>query len=112
LKTSVEARIIEGLEEFSEALQNRDNLEERFVVHRLTRQQFSTAMVKKARALLGVSPTLFAALLGVSPKTVRAWEKGTTLPNRMACRFMDEISKNPAFYRRRMKQEAILRPEK
>jgi DNA-binding transcriptional regulator YiaG len=87
VKVTVEARIIEGLEEFSEALRNRDNLEERFVVHRLTRQQFSTAMVKKARALLGVSPTLFAAFLGVSPKTVRAWEKGTTLPNRMACRF-------------------------
>ena len=57
--------------------------------------------VLATRKLLRVSQVLFAQFLGVSPKTVRAWEQGRSEPKDIACRFMDEIQRNPDYYRER-----------
>jgi putative transcriptional regulator len=110
-RSSVEERIIEGLAEFTQALQKGEVISDRFVCRRVKldsgSKPYAPAMVTKARALLGVSQTLFAHFLGVSAKTVRAWEQGLNPPNRTACRFMDEIQKDPTLYRNRLKDMAI-----
>ena len=49
---------------------------------------------------------LFARFLGVSVKTVRAWEQGTNTPQEIACRLMDEILHDPDYWRKRLSQLA------
>ncbi len=107
---SVEKDILEGLAEFSDVLEKGE------VTKRLTCRQikltlvstiYSPELVKKTRRSLGISQTLFARFLGVSPKTVRSWEQGLNCPNPMACRFMDEIRQDPSYWIERLKEAAI-----
>jgi putative transcriptional regulator len=111
MKASVESRIIARLEEFTEALEHGDKITERFACRRialdLKPQPYDPEKVKMVRGLLRASQAVLALFLGVSPKTVQAWENGVNAPNKMACRFMDEILKNPKFYRKRL-EEALL----
>lgn len=53
---------------------------------------------KKLRLKLGYSQGVLAAVVGVSKKTIEAWEAGTTLPSKPALRLMqllmyDEIAR-------------------
>ena len=50
--------------------------------------------VKKLRAELKLSQGAFARVLGVSPKTVEAWEAGRNLPNGSASRLIEVINKD------------------
>jgi putative transcriptional regulator len=104
--TSVESEILEALAEFTDALEKGE------VTKRLTCRQvklnlepthYSPSLVKETRRVIGVSQTLFARFLGVSPKTVRAWEQDAATPSTMACRFMDEIRLEPGYWRGRLK---------
>jgi putative transcriptional regulator len=101
----VERDLIEGLEEFRDALVSGKKISGEFtcrkVVLDLHPHAYTPEMVKAARSLLRVSQALFAQFLGVSPKTVRAWEGGKE-PSEMACRFMDEIRRDPVYWRRRL----------
>src|SRR5262245_46264702 len=110
MKSPVSAQIIEGLTEFTHALETGQPLAERFnarrVVLKLKPRAHDPKMVKKARAILGVSQSLFALFLGVSVKTVQAWEQGFLSPNKMACRFMDMIQHEPERYRTLLKEMA------
>lgn len=109
-KASVETRILQGLEEFAQALEKRQPLTEKFdarrIVLKLKPRPYDPEAVRRARDLLGVSQAVFALFLGVSVKTVQAWEQGLLVPNKMACRFMDEIQKDPRLYRRRLMEMA------
>ena len=58
--------------------------------------------VKGVRAKVGVSQPVFAALLGVSPQTVKAWEQGTKQPTSSARRLLSEINFDPDYWIRRM----------
>ncbi len=71
--------------------------------------EFDAARVKEVRGLLGLSQSLFADFLGVSVKTVHAWEAGRNVPQGIARRFMDEIAVNPTYWRKRVKQAAVAR---
>lgn len=51
--------------------------------------------VKKIRLYLQLSVALFAQLMGVSVKTVEAWESGTNTPSGPAMRLMRMAEKNP-----------------
>lgn len=108
MKTSVERRIIERLEGFAEALEKRRPITEQFTCRRrvlkLKPKPYDPRRVKKTRQALGVSQAVFAVFLGVSPKTVQAWERGDLSPNKMACRFMDEIQRDPAMYRTHLEE--------
>ncbi len=53
--------------------------------------QFDSADVKRLREDLQVSRSFFASLIGVSVKTVQAWEQGKNRPQPVAARFMEEI---------------------
>jgi len=107
---SVEGEILEALAEFTDALERGD------VAKRLTCWQlklnlqptpYNADLVKKTREVLGVSQTLFARFLGVSPKTVRSWEQGINIPSSMACRFMDVIRRDPAYWIQQFKDAAV-----
>jgi DNA-binding transcriptional regulator YiaG len=105
--TEAERDLIDGLEEFHDALAADEKIADRFtcrkVVLDLRPQAYGAAQVKVTRKQLHLSQVLFAQLLGVSANTVRAWESGKT-PSDMACRFMDEIQCNPEYWRKRVKK--------
>ena len=57
--------------------------------------EYSATKVKRLRKKSGLSQAGFADLLGVSDKTVQAWEQGLNTPNGSAIRLMDLLDKNP-----------------
>ena len=68
---------------------------------------YGPEQVKQTRELLNASQALFAKFLGISASTVRAWEHGTNVPSAMACRFLDEIRRNPQHWIQRLKSAMI-----
>jgi DNA-binding transcriptional regulator YiaG len=107
MKDSVEKRISERLKGFVAALKSDAVMTERFtcrtMILDLEPVPYNPKTVKATRKLLHVSQGLFAQFLGVSRNTVCSWEQGTNAPNDMACRFMDEIQRNPEYWRQRLK---------
>src|SRR6266446_6396739 len=101
-KTSVADRIIEGLAHFAGALENQEAIGEKFTCRvvelDLRPTPFSPDRVRETRALLQASQAVFACLLGVSAGTVQSWEQGINPPIGIACRFMDEIRRNPGYW--------------
>jgi putative transcriptional regulator len=63
----------------------------------------SAESVKQTRALLGASQAIFAQFLGVSPSTIQDWEQGHKPPRGSACRLMDEIRRDPAYWQSRLR---------
>jgi putative transcriptional regulator len=112
-KASVGTRIIQGLEEFAETLEREKSVAEKFncrvVELDLQPASYSSELVKKTRKLLSASQSVFARFLGVSVNTVRAWEQGVNIPKDVACRFMDEIRINPAYWRKRLQDSATVK---
>ena len=112
-KASVGARIIQGLEEFLEALEKKEPVAEKFTCRvvklDLRPTPYTPELVKKTRDLLNASQAVFARLLGVAVNTVRSWEQGVNIPQDVACRFMDEIRRNPAYWVQRLKESAVVR---
>lgn len=51
--------------------------------------------IKKIRTDLGMTQTLFAGFLGVSPKTVEAWEAGRNIPNGPTRRILSMVERDP-----------------
>jgi putative transcriptional regulator len=43
---------------------------------------------------------VFAGSLGISPKTVEAWENGRTKPEGASCRLLEIVRDNPGFLQR------------
>jgi len=93
-----------------DALQNKEPIHEKFtcrtIVLDFKPSTYNPARIRQTRSLLGVSQTLFAKFLGVSPSTVRAWEHGDNTPSEMACRFMDEIQHDPHHWIHRLRETA------
>ena len=110
---SVGTRIIQGLTEFRDALRSGEKISERFTVRtvelRLEPRAFSDEDVRSVRSKMGLSQAIFAKFLGVSVKTVRSWEQGKRQPSDMACRFLDEISRDPEHWKRRLREELVVR---
>lgn len=109
-ETSVEERITTRLEGFVDALTTGKGIPKHFtcrtVVLDLEPGVYDTAKVIATRRLLRASQTVFAQVLGVSPNAVRAWEQGLNLPSEIARRFMDEIRRNPDYWRQRLRESA------
>jgi putative transcriptional regulator len=107
MRKSIGEEIIEGLTELAEALESGAPVGERFTCRRvvldLEPTPYSPELVRRTRDILGASQAVFAQFLGVSIQTVRSWEQGVNTPNHMACRFMDEIRRDPTYWRRRFK---------
>jgi putative transcriptional regulator len=103
-------KILNRLDAFVGAMEKGRLLSERFTCRKielnLVPELYNPKKVKKTREVLGVSQALFAQFLGVSPKTVAAWERGAKTPQDIACRFMDEIRHDPDYWRSRLAKSA------
>ena len=51
-------------------------------------KKYNNMQIKKIRTSVGMTQNLFANYMGVSSKTVEAWEKGTNHPTGTACRLI------------------------
>jgi putative transcriptional regulator len=111
--TSIERDLVEGLEGFLDDLTSDADIETKYTCRRMVLDlepvPYSAAQVKATRKLLRISQALFAKFLGVATNTVRAWEQNKANPQDIACRFMDEIQRNPDYYRKRIAQSAKMR---
>jgi len=111
-KSTIGAKLIESLEEFSAALKKDgkvcDKFTHRRVVLNLKPVKYNAKSVKATRLLLRASQSIFAKFLGVSPSAVRSWERDMNVPSAMACRFMDEIQRNPEYWRKRLLESMVI----
>lgn len=62
--------------------------------------RYNARMVKALRLELGLSQSIFADVLGVSRKTVEAWESGRNAPSGVACRLLEIIRKDRGLLKR------------
>lgn len=60
-------------------------------------EEFSAADIKNIRKATGLTLALFASFMGVSQKTVEAWESGRNQPNGAACRLLALTKSDPQF---------------
>jgi putative transcriptional regulator len=108
MKPTVAERIKKRLEEFTHDLENGVTIQDKYTCRRieidLKPMSYDPKAVKQTRKILNASQAVFALFLGVSIKTVQAWEQGQTAPPKMACRFMDEIRHDPAYWIERLKE--------
>ena len=61
---------------------------------------FNTDDIKQIRQKTGLSQVIFAGSLGVSPKTVEAWENGRNKPEGASRRLLEVVRDDPGFLRR------------
>lgn len=57
-------------------------------------KRYSNVDIKKIRNRAGMTQAVFADYLGVSPKTIEAWELGRTHPTGPANRLLDILAQN------------------
>jgi putative transcriptional regulator len=112
-KGSIGSRLIEGLREFADSLEKKERITQKYncrvVELDLRPTSYTPEIVRETRKLLEASQTVFAQFLGVSPNTVRAWEQGLNVPKDVACRFMDEIRRDPEYWRKRLRESAVVK---
>ena len=60
-------------------------------------ETFTASEIKDIRKSAELTQSLFAKYLGVSLKTVEAWESGRNQPNGAACRMLSITKKDPQF---------------
>ena len=58
---------------------------------------FTATEIKEIRNSTGLTQALFAKYMGVSIKTVEAWEAGRNHPDGAACRMLSITRANPSF---------------
>lgn len=56
---------------------------------------FQPTDIKEIRKALGMTQGVFASVMGVSTKTVEAWEQGVNAPNGPSCRLLGLFKSNP-----------------
>ncbi len=88
--------IMTGLSEAVEDARSEKKKLKRRVVTVTPVKQYQPDEVKKIRNTVGMSQKIFASYLGVSDKTVEAWESGTNHPSGAASRLLNmmEINEN------------------
>jgi DNA-binding transcriptional regulator YiaG len=110
---AVERDLVEGLEGFLADLKSGAPIEKKYTCRRvildLEPHTYTADQVRATRRLLNASQELFAQFLGVSVNAVRKWETGKPASD-IACRFMDEIRRNPEYWRIRLKESIKVRP--
>ncbi|MDR1094429.1 MAG: transcriptional regulator [Clostridiales bacterium] len=92
---NVSESIRKGLEEASEYAKG--NLKLRVTrVHVAEVKAFNADDIKELRARLHVGQKILAGILGVSPKTVEAWESGKNIPNGPSSRLIELLNTDPS----------------
>ena len=97
MKRSIGKEIIKGLEDFAGALEKNEDIPEKYTCRKIALdlhpQNYDPALVKKTRAILGVSQAVFAALLNTSVSTVQKWEIGQKRPTGTALKLLHLVQK-------------------
>ena len=57
-------------------------------------RHFDKAEIRSVRIAAGMTQSVFAEFMGVSKKTIEAWECGRTHPTGSACRLMEVLSEH------------------
>jgi DNA-binding transcriptional regulator YiaG len=108
--------MIEGLNQLADSLEKGEDISKKFNVRDVALEihptNYSPALVRKTRKSLNASQAFFASFLGVAPSTVRSWEHGNNVPSGMAARFLDEIRRDPDYWKSRIKELASVRTAK
>lgn len=115
-RKSVGSEIVGRLQRFVESLESLPPgapLSKRFTVRtvklNLQTPSCTAKDVKATRELLGSSQAIFAQFLGVSASAVQDWEQGHKPPRGSACRLMQEIRRDPNYWKKRL-SELMKRP--
>lgn len=91
--------LIASLSGLRDALQQGESLPDRFTMRtvelRLEPAEYGPEEVKAIRDQLRASQGVFAKLLGISIKTLQAWEQGNNPPSPMARRLLETIKNDP-----------------
>lgn len=91
---SVFNKIIGGLQEAVEHEQGKRKLRTK-TVKVLPTPEYNKEKVKEIRINFGISQAVFATVIGVSTKTVEAWESGRNKPDRSTSRLLQIFERNP-----------------
>ena len=95
----VSASIKQGLTEMLEHAQGKRKLNSRIVKCADT-YPYSAREVREIRNNLNMTKPVFANILGVSLRTVDAWEKGTNMPCGSSSRLLTILQKEPDVFQR------------
>ena len=105
---SIGSKIVNRLKKFVETVEQGGEPAEHFTCRtirlNLEPHDYTPALVKQTRKLLGASQAIFAQFLGVSASAVQDWEQGAKPPKGVACRLMDEIRRNPEYWQARLRE--------
>lgn len=91
---SVYTSIMQGLDEAAK-YQNGKIKARRIKITIKPVDMFSSEDIKRIRLSVGLSQVVFASSIGVSPKTVEAWEHGRNKPEGPSRRLLGLIRDNP-----------------
>lgn len=83
--------IMASISETSEAAKN-NKLEVKVFVKPVNK--YSAEDIKRIRLSINMTQTMFAGMMGVSQKTVEAWESGRNVPMGPASRILDLLSED------------------
>lgn len=107
---SIGGEMVRRLKRFTEELSRTNDLEARFngrtIRLNLAPQSYNAELVRRTRATLRASQSVFARFLGVSISAVHDWEQGLKTPSGSACRLMDEIRRHPEYWLARLRELA------
>lgn len=82
--------LVEGFNEILESQQG--NIDLKTTVYSIPDvKRYTNKEIKNIRNNMGLTQALFAAYMGVSKKTVEAWERGTNKPTGPACRLLSVL---------------------
>ena len=87
--------IIQGLEEALEFTKGDLSKGKSYRLEVAPLKEFTAPEIKHIRQTASLSQSIFAACLGVSKKTVEAWESGRNKPSGSSSRLLSMLEKNP-----------------
>lgn len=91
---SVYGGIMKGLNEALEHAEGKRELRTRTISIEPVRE-YKAEEIKKIRNDLGMTQAFFAGFMGVSQKTVEAWEAGRNMPDGPARRILSMVQADP-----------------
>lgn len=113
-KKSPGSALIESLGGLRDALRDGECLHEKFTMRTvelvLEPREFTPEEVLRIRENLRASQGVFAKLLGVSIKTLQAWEQGKNPPPPIARRLLDRIEADPEPWFKMLRDGAVSVP--
>ena len=89
--------LIEAMQELVDYSENKIDLRTTKLNVAPVRGTISASEIRDTRKALGVTQGVFAAVIGVSKKTVESWETGRYMPDGAARRLISILQQDPGF---------------